>query len=142
MLERTRWITGPLALFDLGLGGIAVLWPDVYASLMHGPLHPDAFALIHRTGVLWLFFSLCEFAAFLRCERWPATILAVAILRLMDVPADTVYFVTSTTLTFLGRSSLLIAPFFNLAVGAYLFSAWKRRPTAAAPGRNRRPESR
>lgn len=126
MLKRTRWITGPLAVFDLGLGLIASLWPDVYGSLMHGPLHPDADFMIRRTGVLWLFFSLCEGVAFAGVVRWPATLLAVAVLRLMDVPADIVYGVASPALTALGRSSLIFSPIFNLAVGLFLLGVWRR----------------
>lgn len=117
-MNAPRWITGPLSVFDLVLGLCAVATPGLYVSLMHGSL--DSTFLVQRTGMIWLFFCACETAAFVAPTRWPLFVFAVGILRLMDVPADAVYLVTSQSLTTLGRISLIAAPLFNAVVGIVL----------------------
>lgn len=112
----TRWLTGPLALFDLALGATALAFPEFYMKLLHGG---GSHFLLQRTGVLWLFFAAAEIAAFARPRR--ETVGLVAMLRLMDVPADAVYFFTSPSLTWFGRWSLIVSPVFNACAGIWLF---------------------
>lgn len=112
-------------MFDLLLGGMALLSPDTYLSLMHGPASDTL--LLQRTGMIWLWFSAWEAVAFFRGHRWPLSILVVALLRLMDVPADLVYFFSSESLTTLGRLGLIASPFFNLSVGIVLIRSWRRQ---------------
>ncbi len=114
-MRSTRWLTGPLAIFDLALGLAALAFPAFYMDLMHGG---GTHFLLQRTGVLWLFFAAAEIAAFAR-PRFE-TIGLVAMLRFMDVPADVVYFCTSPSLTAFGRGSLIVSPIFNAAAGVWL----------------------
>ncbi len=126
-LRRTRWVTGPLALFDLGLGLGAAVRPEIYLSLMHAATGPEEAFLLRRTGVIWLFFAVAEAAAFRWGERRPEAVFLVAMLRWMDVPADALYWATATDLTGFGWIALAFTPVFNLAVGAWLYHAWNRR---------------
>lgn len=117
-MNASRWITGPLALFDLVLGIGAVAMPGLYLSLMHGSA--ESGVLVQRTGMIWLFFCACETTAFFGSVRWPLSVFVVGILRLMDVPADAVYGIVSPSLTALGRISLVAAPLFNAVAGVVL----------------------
>ncbi|MBI5367587.1 MAG: hypothetical protein HZA54_11160 [Planctomycetes bacterium] len=123
-LDRTRRLTGPLALFDLCLGGAALLLPGLYLSLLHGPDLADAEFLLRRTGALWLVFAAAEALACAVPRRVPESVLAVAVLRLMDVPADLVYVFAAPSLTLLGRIGIAISPPINLVIGLLLLSSW------------------
>lgn len=125
-LRATRWVTGPLAVFDLGLGLAAAVRPEIYLSLVHAATSPDQAFLLRRTGVLWLFFAAAEAAAFRWGEKRPEWVFLVAMLRWMDVPADALYAATARDLTGFGLAALVAAPVFNLVVGAWLYHAWKR----------------
>ncbi|MBI2889170.1 MAG: hypothetical protein HYY13_00115 [Nitrospirae bacterium] len=109
--------------------------PTLYFQLMHGDGPGTDLFMVQRTGVIWLFFSLCEGAAFARAERWPSLVAAVGLLRIMDVPADIVYLFTANSLTTLGAASLTTAPIFNGVVGILLLSAWRNRsrPVGSPP---------
>lgn len=126
-MNATRWLTGPLAILDLALGVSAVAFPRFYMNLMHGGGAPF---LLQRTGVLWLFFAAAEIVACVRPRR--ETIGLVAALRIMDVPADVVYFFLSPSLTWFGRWSLIVSPVFNACAGVWLLrraSFWKSGPS-------------
>lgn len=123
-IERTRWVTGPLALFDLGLGGTAAFAPGLYMRLMHTPDPGAGHFMLQRTGVLWLVFALCQAIACVAPRRLPQVVLVVAALRLMDVPADLVYLATTAPVTAFGWLSLLTVPVINAAVGGFLLFAW------------------
>ena len=123
-IRSSRYITGPLVILDLGLGGVALAFPDLYLGIMH--TGTDGAFMLQRTGVLWLFFCLCQLVAFLYPARLPMAVFLVGMLRLMDVPADIVYHVTSTGVTVFGRFGLIAAPVFNILVGTYLVLLWHR----------------
>jgi hypothetical protein len=123
-LRRSRPLLIGLALFDLALGGTAALLPNYYIDLLHPAwltLHPQSPTYwLARTGMLWLFFAAIEGIAAIRPARWPLLVLIVGVLRLMDVPADLLYFAHADDLGAFGRFGLLFAPAFNLCVGLYL----------------------
>ncbi|MBI3267851.1 MAG: hypothetical protein HYZ53_02425 [Planctomycetes bacterium] len=131
-IEQTRWITGPLAAFDLGLGTVAVAAPSLYMQLLHSPEAPAPGFMLQRTGVLWLFFAAAEAGACLWPRRRPVLVFLVAALRWMDVPADLTYLLTTDPVTPFGRFSLLVSPLFNALAGGLLFHAWRRFSSASA----------
>jgi dihydroflavonol-4-reductase len=123
-LRRGRPLLIGLALFDVVLGGTAVLLPSYYIDLLHPEwvvVHPQSptYWLV-RMGMLWLFFAAVEGVAAIRPACWPLLVLIVGVLRLMDVPADLLYFAHADDLGALGRFGLLFAPAFNLCAGLYL----------------------
>jgi hypothetical protein len=123
-LRRARpWLFG-LGLFDLGLGAQAALWPLSYIAAMHpqlAALHPSApLYWLTRTGAIWLFFAALEILAAVAAKPPAVLILMVAMLRLMDVPADLAYLVSADDLGRLGRAALMFSPLFNLTVGLSL----------------------
>lgn len=123
-VERSRLLLVALAVFDLALGISATLFPDFYLRVMHpdfSVLHPDGPTYwLARTGALWLFFAAAAAVAAIRPARWPFLVFLVGGLRLMDVPADLVYFFAADDLGRLGAFGLLFSPLFNLLAGAYL----------------------
>lgn len=129
-MNASRWITGPLAIFDLILGVGAVATPGLYLSWMHGSV--ESGFLVQRTGMIWLFFCACETTAFFASTRWPLSVFVVGILRLMDVPADAVYGIVSPSLTTLGRISLVAAPLFNAVAGIVLIRLYSSSPRSGS----------
>lgn len=124
--ERLRPLLVALALFDVGLGGLATFFPSTYLALLHpyadagGPAY-----LLQRTGVLWLFFALAEGVAAVGRPR-PSLFAAVGLLRVMDVPADLVYFLAAPDLGRFGHASLPLCVAFNLFAGVLLLVAARR----------------
>ncbi|GAB4519338.1 MAG: hypothetical protein Tsb0020_37890 [Haliangiales bacterium] len=113
--------------FDLLLGGVATLAPDLYLGLFHPTLDAPQVELVRRTGMLWLAFSAVALRAATAAPtdraRW---YLVLAVLRLMDVPADIVY---ASTITGASRLSLILlgsAPPLNLALGGLLYVLSRR----------------
>jgi len=125
-LDRSRWITGPLCLFDIALGISAVFFPHFYMKLIQPTASDDPAYLLQRTGTLWLCFAVCEGIAFFRYRRFPEWVLIVAALRLIDVPADLVYWLRDEALDTFGDFSLLFAPAYNSVAGVTL-SVWYLR---------------
>lgn len=124
-ISRTRFLTGPLAVFDLCLGATAIFFPGFYMSIMHFHGSAQHYYMLQRTGVLWLFFALCQGLSFVFAEKIPVLVFLVGMLRLMEVPADPVYLLTSRDLTLFGKFALMFAPVFNLFAGSFLIYAWK-----------------
>jgi hypothetical protein len=128
--QAKTWLFG-LALFDLVLGVSAAFVPRLYLAAMHPhftELHANGPTyLVSRTGVLWLFFAAVEVlgARAHASERAP-WVLAVGILRLMDVPADLFYLLRADDLGWLGRASLAFSPAFNLTMGIFLLGVGLR----------------
>ncbi len=130
LLESTSIPLVGLTLFDIGLGLSALVFPKMYVDLMHphdGGLHlPAARSLLARTGLLWLFFALVQGAAGSNPVKHPELVLIAGALRLMDVPADIGYALTSHDKGLLGKAGLVAAPIFNLGFGAFLAYAGYR----------------
>lgn len=126
MSERTLgwgialcWV---LCIFDLVLGGAAGFFPTQYVAIFHAELDAPQFELIRRTGMIWLAFS----AVALRAATAPAAtrarwFLVLAVLRLMEVPADIAYASTMSGTTMFGRALVMVAPPLNLAIGWFLY---------------------
>lgn len=125
-----RLALGGLAVLDLGLGLTALFFPETYLTGMHSaPVGPGVLAsgsLLRRTGTLWLGFAAVQGVAALDPTGRPAWVLVAGAFRLLDVPADLVYFLSAGTLSGPGFYGLLLAPWFNLAVGAWFLRSGYR----------------
>lgn len=108
-----------LGVFDAALGGAATFLPHTYASVFHPHAADRPVDLIVRTGLLWLFFSATEFWAS-RSEKPAPWFCLVGMLRLMDVLPDLAYGTLAAGATWLSRTLIYSAPFFNLVSGIYL----------------------
>ncbi len=111
-----------LFFFDLILGSIALALPSVYLLVFHPELiHPQV-ELVRRTGVLWLVFAAVALrAATAKSGHRGEWLRFLALLRLMDVPADIVYAATASGALPLGMGLLWSAPILNLALASYLY---------------------
>ena len=113
-----------LVIIDIVLGGVAVFFPWIYMDFIHPDAPPDEpVYLLIRAGVIWLGYLVIQAIAFFQYRRVPEWILVVAFLRLVEVPADTVYVVIGCGIGLLGRIGLIVAPVFNLIVGI-IFVWW------------------
>jgi len=119
-------LLGALALFDLVLGGVALASPDLFSDLLWHASPPEDWALIRRTGVLWLFFSLAEMVAW-RDPGDPKKLRFVALLRWMDVPADAVWWWFAEGFSRLGQIGIGVAPIFNLLLGIFFWREAKKK---------------
>lgn|GEM_PF-3577871 len=124
-IKYTRIITGPLAVFDTFLGLFALLMPLSYMALMHSPSATGGYFMLQRTGMIWLFFAATQWIAFCYPKRLSIFIPFVGLLRIMDVPADIVYYLT-TSHTFYGEM-IILAPVLNAIVGGSLIYFWMNR---------------
>jgi hypothetical protein len=129
-----RRLCWALAALDLLLGGSAALFPATYLQLVHPHLPPSKYPVewVVRTGGLWIVFSIVEAIA----ARSPAAakwFFTVAILRLMEVPADVVYGVLARGASEASRLAIFIAPVANAAAGMYLLAAARISPAAPQP---------
>lgn len=116
-----------LVLFDLALGGVAAVWPELYLRVMHPETDVVQLELVRRTGMLWLAFAavaLC--AATVAPERRGHWFLILAVVRLLDVPADVMYAVTMTGATTLSLLLVLAAVPANLGLGLYFYLVSRR----------------
>jgi dihydroflavonol-4-reductase len=129
LLRQLRYPLLGLAGFDLVLGTTAVVFPDLYAKIIHGPNGLPAGSslyLLARTGTLWLVFSGVQAMAAIDPIKHKTWVLAAGVLRLMDVPADPVYYLSADNLSTLGTLGLLSAPVFNFISGAVFVYAGYR----------------
>lgn len=128
VLEAAGYPLLGLALFDLALGATATFAPDLYSTILHGSAEAvdSSGALLPRTGTLWLVFAGVQGVAGLNPVRRRSWVLAAGVLRLMDVPADPVYFLNADSLTGLGKLGLISAPLFNFLTGSFFLYAGYR----------------
>ncbi len=128
LTERTgRAICWLLAIFDLALGVTATFFPAVYCALLHpdlpAPDNPQDFVV--RTGVLWLAFCVLQLCGAL--SRSPAKwFFCIAMLRLMEGPADVAYGILARGASLLSHTLILSAPFANGLVGTMLLIISRR----------------
>lgn len=125
-----RVVLGGLAVMDLWLGLVALVFPETYVGTMHpewvGFRGDGLSVLVRRTGMLWLGFAVVQGIAALDPAGRPAWVLVAGTFRLLDVPADGVYFLSAGSLSTTGWYGLLLAPVFNLVVGVW-FAGWGYR---------------
>lgn len=116
-----------LFLFDLVLGGIAAIWPELYVRVVHPGMDMAQLAVVRRTGMLWLAFSAVALrTATAAPDRRGHWFLVLAVVRLLDVPADTVYAATMTGASAIGRLAVLGAIPINLVLGFYFHRVSRR----------------
>ena len=106
--------------FDILLGGLSLLKPELVLRLFSPGSRPEGAPLLRRAGSIWLFFVPIQLWAALRTDN-PSALRAVAILRLQEVGADPVWLATGEEFGGFGRFGLVFAPMFNLVAGAYLW---------------------
>lgn len=130
LLDWLQYLLIGLAVFDVALGLTALLFPDLYRAIVHPryeAMHsngPDY--LLARTGILWLVFAAVQGIAAIDPAERPTWVLAAGVLRLLDVPADPVYFALADDLGWMGTAGLLSAPVFNLLTGGLFAHAGLR----------------
>jgi len=114
-----------LVFVDLFLGGSAVFFPYFYSELLHPGLANPPIDFIMRTGILWLVFAFFQFMAVIskNPRNW---FLIVAVVRLMDVPADIIYGIMALGATLISRLMILSAPLLNTIFGIYLYKLFKK----------------
>lgn len=113
-----------LVLIDIFLGVVGTFLPRIYMDL----IQPDApenepIYFLQRAAVIWLGYLVVQTIALFKYRRTPEWVLVVAFLRLVEVPADTLYVIIGTGIGLLGRIGLIAAPIFNLIVGI-IFIIW------------------
>jgi hypothetical protein len=127
-IEEGRVLAWALALFDLCLGTVALGWPRLYAEIFHPRLDDPQLDLIRRMGVIWLMFCT---VAIITATRHTRTIVrwfqVLAVLRLMEVPADLLYGTLDWGATWWSRALLYSAPPINLAAGIFLYRISQQR---------------
>jgi hypothetical protein len=122
-----------LSLFDLGLAGSVLATPAFFVSIFEPSLAGHPQDLLLRTGALWAVFMGVELWAALKGAQRPELFLVVGALRLLDVPADTVWLTAGHGFTWFGVLGLVFSPLFNLVSGLYLVRTWQRWGRAARP---------
>jgi hypothetical protein len=116
-----RGICWVLAAIDAALGAGATFFPATYLAVVHpglaAPQYP--YDWVVRTGILWLAFFVLELAGALSAApaKW---FFCVALLRLMEVPADVAYGLLARGSTEASRLLILAAPAGNAVAGAAL----------------------
>lgn len=127
-VEEGRVLAWALALFDLCLGTVALFFPRLYGEIFHPHLADPQLDIIRRMGVIWLMFCT---VAIITATRHTRSIVrwfqVLAVLRLMEVPADLLYGTLDWGATWWSRALLYSAPPINLAAGIFLYRISQRR---------------
>ena len=118
-----KLVAWALCCFDIALGGACLVWPSLYALVIHPRLADPQLDLIQRTGMLWLMYTgIAGFAA-TRGEaqrgRW---FFVLGVIRLIEVPTDLLYGVVARGAVWYSRVLLFGAPAINLAAGLFLIA--------------------
>jgi hypothetical protein len=123
--RRICWV---LAGIDAVLGAAAVLLPGTYLAIMHPHLpaaeRPEDWVV--RTGILWLAFMMFEVRAATAADpmRW---FFAVALLRIMEVPADVSYGLLAQGASSASRFAIFAAVLGNALAGTFLLMLFRRQ---------------
>ena len=113
-----------LVLIDIGLGVVGTFFPRLYMDLIQPDAPPnEPVYFLQRAAVIWLGYLVVQAIALFQYRRTPEWVLVVAFLRLVEVPADTLYVIIGPGFDLLGRIGLIAAPVFNLIVGI-MFIIW------------------
>ena len=113
-----------LVLIDIGLGVVGTFFPRLYMDLIQPDAPPnEPIYFLQRAAVIWLGYLVVQGIALFQYRRTPEWVLVVAFLRLVEVPADTLYVIIGTGIGLMGRIGLIAAPIFNLIVGI-IFIRW------------------
>ena len=121
MICAGRTLALALFVFDLVLGLVAAIWPELYVALLHPERSDPQIELIRRNGALWLGFAVIAFFTAVSDRHHQASwFLVLGWLRLIEVPADTVYSFTATGSDTFRRAIIFAASPINLLLGGYL----------------------
>jgi hypothetical protein len=113
-----------LVIIDIVLGVVGTFFPRFYMDQIQPDAPPnEPVYLLQRAAVIWLGYLVVQAIALFRYRWTPEWVLVVAFLRLVEVPADTLYVIIGTGIGWMGRIGLIVAPVFNLIVGI-LFIKW------------------
>ncbi len=82
--------------------------------------------LLRRTGAVWAAFTLLQFVALIRWQRYPHWLVLVAGVRLTEIFSDWTYLFFCSNITWFGRLALFVSPLGNLAFGWILLRTWAR----------------
>lgn len=116
-----------LVLFDLALGGVAAFWPELYMRVLHPEMEAAQVDFVRRTGMLWLAFAVVALrAATVAPDRRGHWFLVLAVVRLIDVPADLMYAATMLGGTTASRLLVLSAVPANLFLGFFFYRQSRR----------------
>lgn len=97
------------AAWDLVLFGLAVIFPDQWFLRIHGVPRVDPQALLARTGLVWLAFSVFHLVAFFRWKQQPHWLVIVGGMRLAEIFADLGYLLLAHDTTPAGKMALSLA---------------------------------
>ncbi|HEX8907413.1 MAG TPA: hypothetical protein VF771_21350 [Longimicrobiaceae bacterium] len=136
---RRYAVTALLAFFaawDLALAAAAVVWPDFWFRQIHGVPRVDPQALLARTGLVWLAFSLFHLLALLRWRKGPHWLVIVGGMRLGELFADLGWLLLAHDVTPAGRMALALAAPSNVLFAAFFIQTYLQ--VALATGRRLR----
>ncbi len=114
-----------LVLLDIVLSGTCLLFPSLWFRLFHGVPYVDPQGLLRRTGAVWAAFTLLQFIALIRWQKYPHWLVIVAGVRLTEIFSDWTYLYFCSNITWFGRIALFISPPANLLFGVVLLKLWK-----------------
>jgi len=123
---RTHILLAGLVMLDIVLSGACLFLPDLWFRWFHGVPYVDPQGLLRRTGAVWAAFTLLQFIALIRWQRYPHWLVLVAGVRLTEIFSDWTYLYFSSNITWFGRIALFISPPANLLFGWILLRTWAR----------------
>jgi len=93
----------------------------------------DTYALLKRTGAVWVAFTLLQLIAMFRWTKAPYWLVLIAGVRLTELFSDWTYMYLAHTMTTIGKMGLFIAPPGNLVFGIFLIWAYKKIMRCGGP---------
>jgi len=123
---RTNVLLAGLVLLDIVLSGTCLFFPALWFRWFHGVPYLDPQALLRRTGAVWAAFTLLQFMALVRWQRFPHWLALVAGVRLTEIFSDWTYLALCSNVTWFGRVALFVSPPANLVFGLILLRTWAR----------------
>ena len=124
-----------LVILDLVLSTTCLAFPDKWFMTFHGVHYDslDMYALLKRTGAVWVAFTLLQLIAMFRWTKAPYWLVLIAGVRLTELFSDWTYMYLAHTMTTIGKMGLFIAPPGNLVFGIFLIWAYKKIMRCGGP---------
>lgn len=136
-VRAARVVCAWLCLLDIALGAGALFAPRLFMRVFAPRQELDDYSLVRRTGALWLFFAPVQAWAAVKASDTRA-LRAVAVLRLQEIAADSVWLMSGKQFGLFGRLGIASAPLFNAASGTFLLYLASRLDKERAPAADRR----
>ncbi len=111
-----------LVVLDIGYFVAAFFFSDVWSTLFHGQIYPDALGLLKRTSAIWATFVIFQTIALLFWRKNHLWLAVVAGMRLTEMCCDWVYALSAVQLTWFGWFALLCTPLSNIWLGYVLLN--------------------